>query len=78
MLICPLKQKPDLPDPSGPLSKQIPSTAIASANVKVLEALKEHGEEKKKRPRRPYLLLMPSQKYEIGKREAEHGVTASI
>ena len=48
------------PDPSGPLSKQIPSTAIASTNVKVLEALKEHGEVKKKRPRRPYFLLTPS------------------
>jgi len=37
-----------LPDPSGPLSEQIPSTAIALANVKVLKALKEK-EEKKKR-----------------------------
>ena len=75
--VRPLKQKPDLPDPSGCLSEQIPSTAIASANVKVLEALK-CGEEKKKRPRGPYLSLTPSQKYEIGKRAAEHGVTASI
>ena len=49
--VCPLKQKPDLPDPSGPLSEQIPWTAITSANVKVLEALKECGEEKKEIPR---------------------------
>ena len=55
-----------MPDPSGPLSEQITSTAIASANVKVLEALKE-GEGKKKKSRGPYLLLTPAQKYEIGK-----------
>ena len=33
--VRPLKQKPDLPDSLGRLSEQIPSTAIASANVKV-------------------------------------------
>ena len=41
----PLNQ--NLPDPSGPLSEQIPAMAIPSANVKVLEAL-EGNEEKKK------------------------------
>jgi len=30
-----VKQKPDLPDLSGPLSKTVPLTAIAAANVKV-------------------------------------------
>ena len=59
-------KKNDLPDPSGPLSEQMPFMAIALANVKVLEALKE-GEEKKRRSRGPYLLLRPAQKYEIGK-----------
>ena len=72
-----LTKKNDLPDLSGPLSEQMPSTAIASGNVKVLEALKK-GEEKKKRSRGPYLSLTPAQKYEIGKRVLEHGVTASI
>lgn len=71
----PLNQ--NLSDPSGPLSEQIPVTAIASANVKVLEAL-QGNEEKKKRSRGLYLSLTPAQKYEIGKRAAEHGVTASI
>ena len=73
----PVKRKQDLPDPSGPLSELIPLTAIASANAKVLEALEE-GEEVKKKPRGPYSSLTPAQKYEIGKRAAEHGVTASI
>jgi len=31
----PVKQKPDLPDPSGSLSETVPLTAIASVNVKV-------------------------------------------
>ena len=73
----PLTKKNDLPDPSGPLSEQMPSMAITSANVKILEALKEE-EEKKKRSRKPYFLLTPTKKYEIGKRVSEHGVTASI
>ena len=60
------RQKNDLPDPSGPLSEQMTSTAIVSANVKVLEALKE-GEGKKKKSRGPYLSLTPTQKYKIGK-----------
>ena len=41
--------------------------AIASANVKVLAALEEKEEMKKKASRGPYLSLTPAQKYEIGK-----------
>ena len=55
----------------------MPSTTIVSANVKILEALKE-GEEKKMRSRGPYLSLTPAQKYEIGKQASEHGATAAI
>lgn len=71
----PLNQ--NLPNPFSYLSEQIPLTAVASANVKVLEAL-EGNEEKKKRARGLYLSSTPAQKYEIGKLTAEHGVTASI
>ena len=35
----PVKQKPDLPDPSGPLKEKVPPTAIAAANAKVVEAI---------------------------------------
>ena len=74
----PVKQRQDLPDPSGPLSELKPLTVIASANVKVLATLEDGEEMKKKVNRGPYSSLTPAQKYEIGKRAAEHGVTASI
>ena len=61
----PVKQKQDLLDPSGPLSELIPSTAIASANVKVLAALEDGEEMKNKVSRGPYLSLTPAQNYEI-------------
>ena len=75
----PVKQKPDLPDPNGPLSQSLPSTAIAAANVKVTDALNE-AEVKKSasRTRGTYSFLTSAQKYEVGKRAAEHGVTATI
>ena len=34
----PLREKPDLPDPSGPLRETVPPTAIVKVNVKVNEA----------------------------------------
>ena len=33
----PLREKPDLPDPSAPLRKTVPPAAIVEANVKVNE-----------------------------------------
>ena len=36
-----MKEKPDLPDPSGPLRETVPPTAIVEANVKVNGALNE-------------------------------------
>ena len=56
----------------GLLSRKIPAKAIELANVKVTEATKA--------PRgcSPYLYLMPGQQYEVGKRTAEHGITATL
>ena len=34
----PVKRKPDLPDPSGPLKEKVPPATIAAANAKVVEA----------------------------------------
>ena len=34
----PLREKPDLPDPSGPLRETVPPTEIVKTNVKVNEA----------------------------------------
>ncbi|MCY3929118.1 MAG: hypothetical protein OXG81_12665, partial [Acidobacteria bacterium] len=73
----PVKKKPDLPNPNGPLSSEVPPSAISSANTKVLEALGK-SKEKTKCARGPYLALTPAQKYEIGKRAAEYGATNSI
>ena len=64
-----------LPDPDSSLNEVIPSTAIAKANETVSKVLQQtllSGE------RGPYLKLIPAQKYQIGKRAAEHGSTASI
>ena len=75
----PVKQKPDLPDPSGPLRKKVPSTAIAAANGKVTEAINEAKVKKRaSRARGTYSFLTPAQKYKVGKRAAEYGVTAII
>ena len=52
-----------MPDPNGPLSKKVPSTAIELANSKVLELMdKPCGH-----PRPPYLILTPAQRFEVGK-----------
>jgi len=75
--VRPLKQKSDLPDPVGPLSEKVPSSAISAASKKFIKAL-DDAQESKKRSRGPYLSLTPAQKYEVGKRAAEHGVTASM
>ena len=57
----------------------MPPTAIAVANVKVTEAINE-AEVKKSgsRTRGTFSFRTSEQKYEVGKRAAEHGVTATI
>ena len=74
----PLREKPDLPDPSAPLRETVPPTGIVAANMKVNEALTE-AELKKSasRARGTYSFLMPEQKYNVGKRAAEYGVRNS-
>ena len=76
---CPLREKPDFPDPSGPLKKAVPPTAIVAVNMKVNEALNE-AELKKSasRARGTYSNLTSAQKYEVGKRAPEYGITATI
>ena len=76
-----------LPDPDGTLSKIVPPSAIKMANDEVAKVVND--EERKSdtstdEPRgtrsRPngYLILTPAQQFEVGKRAAEHGVTASL
>ena len=64
-----------LPDPDSSLNEVIPSTAIAKANEtvsKVLQQSSSSGE------RGHYLKFTPAERYQIGKRAAEHGTTTSI
>ena len=68
-----------LPEPNGPLSKSVPPPAIELANAKVSRQLKAKNEGCSRGSRsKPYLMLTPGQRYEIGKRAAEHGVTATL
>ena len=71
-----------LPDPNGPLNTEgkVPSSAIASANIAVQAVLVEKSEATTDsspvpKSRGPYLHLTPAQKFNIGKRASEHGVT---
>ena len=65
----------ELPNPSGPLSKVIPSSSIGSCNAEVTKVLKQA---KRFVIKKCYTKLIPAQRYEIGKKGAEMGVTAAI
>ena len=75
------KQKEHLPDPNGPLSQKIPSSRISSANACVgkLPAFDSEGTSSTTcQSQGPYTVLTPAQKFDIGKRAAEIGTTATI
>ena len=63
------------PEPNGPLSRSVPPKAIELANASVAKV--KDGMPRGKRSG-PYLMLSGAQRFEIGKRAAEHGVTASL
>ena len=65
----------ELPNSSGPLSKVIPSSSIASCNAEVTKVLKQA---KWSVTKNCYTKLTPAQRYETGKKGAEMGVTATI
>ena len=71
-----------LPDPNGTLSKTVPPSAIRMANDEVSKAVEGKSETTTAEPRgtqsRPnrYLILTPAQRFEVGKRAAEHGVNS--
>ena len=69
------KQKlPVLPDPKGSLSEKIPSSSIELAN----DIIDEKTTPPPCGKRGEYLSLTPAQKFSIGKRAAENGVTSTI
>ena len=66
-----------LPDPRGPLSRQVPSSAISAANSKVTAVLQQPP--MTWRPKRGiYAKFTPEQKADIGKRAAEHGIESTV
>ena len=77
-------QKQTLPDQNGALSIKIPSSAISYVNVcvgKLLNSMADSfgdGDKRNTNSRGPYTILMPAQKFEIGKRAAEVGSTTAM
>ena len=68
-----------LPDPHGPLSNKVPSEAIAMSNATITETIMESKEAATtKKKRGPYLHLTPAQRFQVGKRAAECGVTNTL
>ena len=63
-----------LPDPQGPLSIEISSTAIVSANEEVRRVVSKESVKQ----RGPYAKFTAEQRAAIGKRAAEHGVAATV
>ena len=79
-VFCPIKKDPpeedkEIPNPFGPLSKIIPSSSIASRNAKVTKVLKQVKQSVSKSG---HTKLTSAQRYEIGRKGAEIGVTAAI
>jgi len=62
-----------LSDPNGELSKAVPSSSIEVTNAIVNEVL-----EKERGLHGPYISVTPVQKYAIGQRAAENGITATL
>ena len=75
-----------LPDPHGPLNTdgKVLSSAIASANIAAQTVLTEASDKSDTANsssgsrRGHYLHLTPAQKFNIGKRASEHGVTSAL
>ena len=68
-------------DPKGPLTKVLSSSAIKMVNdeiTKVYEKMGSSAVELISDKRGKYLILTPAQRFEVGKRAAEHGVTAAL
>ena len=62
-----------LPDPDGPLSRDIPSSSFGITNTRVRQEASS-----KRRSQEPYISLTPAQKFSVGKRAAENNVTTML
>ena len=68
----------DLPNPEGPLKEEIRPSTIRDVNKKLSPVIQRELQPTGGRSREPYVKLTPEQKALIGRRAAEHGVTATI
>lgn len=66
-----------LPDPAGPLSKEVPSSSIRKANEEVKATLEKQKETKKRGPYQTQS-LPADEKLKIAKYASLHGTTAAI
>ena len=76
----PVKQKPDLPDPSGPCIKWNCAADSSSCSERKHRRSPQWSRSYKRKlgPWNSYSFLTAPQKDKVGKREAEHGVTTTI
>ena len=72
------QKKTNLPDPSGALSSEVPSSAIVSANSKV-QKIASSSESSESKKRGPYSKsFSPQVKAEIGRYATENGVASTL
>ena len=68
----------DLPNPEGPLKEEIRPSTIRDVNKELSPVIQRELQPTGGRSREPYVKLTPEQNAFIGRRAAEHGVTATI
>ena len=75
--ILAIVQDQGLPEPTSSLSNFVPPKAIESANTEV-EKVKNKGPRGARPAHRSMasIIISPTQRFQVGKRAAEHGVTA--
>ena len=66
---CPISKlsNEDLPDSNGSLNLKLHSSAIVKVNALVTAIIEKQSSKEKS----PYLILMPAQKFQIGKQASE-------
>ena len=67
-----------LPDPNGPLSKEMPSAAIREANKSVEKTRATEAQNSEKPSRGQYGRFTPTQAAQVAKYAVQHGNQAAI
>jgi len=72
----PVQLRSELPDPNGPLNSTVSLSTIVAVNKKLSSTMQKSASRDKSRG--PYLHLTAKQKYCVGKRASETGVTNTL